>query len=215
MATDPTGPAPSLVTRAKNIILSPKTEWQVIDAEPATVGGLYTNYVMILAAIPALAMAIGLFLFGINLIFVTMRPSTTYIIANAITQYVGSLVGVFILALIIEALAPSFGGTKDRVQAMKVAAYSYTPAWIAGIVLLMPSLALLVLLASLYCLYLLYLGLPLLMKSAADKKGVYLAAVIVAAIVIGLIVGAVTNAVTRSFMPAPTLTAPAGYTLPG
>jgi hypothetical protein len=214
MATNPTGTAPSLVTRAKNIILSPKTEWQVIDAEPATVGGLYRNYVMILAAIPALAMAIGLFLFGINLLIVTVRPSVGYIVANAVTQYVGSLIGVFVLALIIEALAPSFGGTKDRVQAMKVAAYSYTPAWIAGILLLMPSLALLVMLASLYCLYLLWLGLPLLMKSAPDKKGVYLAAVIVAAIVIGIIVGALTGAVTRSFMPAPTLTSP-GYTLPG
>lgn len=214
MATNPTGTAPSLVTRAKNIILSPKTEWQVIDGESATVGGLYRNYIMILAAIPALAMAIGLFLFGINLFIVTVRPSTTYIISQAITQYVGSLVGVFVLALIIEALAPSFGGTKSRVQAMKVAAYSYTPAWVAGILLLMPSLALLVMLASLYCLYLLYLGLPLLMKSAPDKKGVYLAAVIVAAIVIGIIVAAVTSAVTRSFLPTPTLTSPS-YTLPG
>jgi hypothetical protein len=215
MATNPTGTAPSLVTRAKNIILSPKTEWPVIDAEPATVGGLYRNYIIILAAIPPLAMAIGLLLFGINLIIVTVRPSATYILANAITQYVMGLVGVYVLALIIEALAPTFGGTKNRIQALKVAAYSYTPAWIAGILLLMPSLALLVMLASLYCLYLLYLGLPVLMKSSPDKKGVYLAAVIVAAIVIGLVAAVVTSAVTRAFTPMPTLTAPAGYTLPG
>src|SRR3954467_938325 len=88
MATNPPRTAPSLITRVKNIILSPKAEWQVIDAEPDTVGGLYTRYVMILAAIGPIAMAIGLFLFGLNLWVVVVHPSPTYILSNAITQYV-------------------------------------------------------------------------------------------------------------------------------
>jgi hypothetical protein len=215
MATKPTGTAPSLVTRAKNIILTPKTEWLVIDAEPATVGSLYKNYIVILAAIPAIALAVGLLLFGINLIVVTVRPPASYVISSAITQYVLALVGVYVLALIIEALAPTFGGTKSRIQALKLAAYCYTPAWVAGILLLMPTLAILVAIASLYSLYLLYLGLPVLMKSSAEKKGAYLAAVIVAAIVLYLVIGAISSAVTRNFMPGPTLTGPSGYALPG
>lgn len=212
MATNPTGTSPSLVDRVKNILTRPKAEWAVIDAEASTIGGIYRGYVVILAAIPAVAMAVGLLLFGINLIIVTVRPSAGYILSNAIMQYVLALVGVYVLALIIEALAPTFGGVKDRTQAFKLAAYSYTPAWVAGILLLMPSLALLVLLASLYSLYLLFIGLPILMKSAADKTAVYFAAVLVAAIVLWLVIAAVTSAVTRTF--APIAPASTGYTLP-
>lgn len=215
MATNPTGSSPSLVTRAKNIILSPKTEWQVIDAEPATVGGLYGGYIAILAAIPPIAMAVGLLLFGLNLIIIVIHPSTTYILTSAITQYVLALVGVFVLALIIDALAPTFGGTKNRIQALKAAGYAYTPAWIAGILYIVPALGMLVLLAAIYSLYLLYLGIPVLMKSSPDKKGTYLAAVIVAAIVVYLVIGAVGAAVTRSVSPLPTMGTPAGYSLPG
>jgi hypothetical protein len=213
MATNPTGSAPSLVDRARNIVTRPKSEWAVIDAEPSTIGDIYRRYVVILAAIPAVAMAVGLLLFGINLIFVTIRPSAGYILSNAIVQYVMTLVGCYVLALIIEALAPTFGGVKNRTQAFKLAAYSYTPAWIAGIILLMPSLAILVLIASVYGLYLLYLGLPILMKSAADKTAVYFAAIVAAAIVLYIVIGAVTGAVTRNFMPA--TPASAGYSLPG
>lgn len=206
MATNPspTGSGPSLVDRAKNIILQPKTEWPVIAAEPATIGGIYRNYVMILAAIPAVAMAVGLLLFGINLIFVTVRPPIGYVLSQVIMMYVMALVGVYVIALIIEALAPTFGGTKDRVQAFKVAAYSYTPTWVAGILYLMPSLGLLVIIASIYGFYLLYLGLPVVMKSAPDKTVGYLVAIVVAAIVVGLILAAITGAVTHAFMPVAT-----------
>lgn len=211
MATNPSGTARPLTERARNIILTPKTEWTVIDAEPATIGGIYRNYVAILAAIPAVAMAIGMLTFGISLVFVTVRPSAGYTISNAVISYVLSLAGVYVLALIIEALAPTFGGQKSRLQAFKLAAYSYTPAWIAGILYLLPSLALLVLIASLYSIYLLYLGLPVLMKSAAEKTAVYLLAIVVAAIVLGIVVGAITGAVTSSF--APVAPSPA-YSLP-
>jgi Yip1 domain len=220
MATDPTGSAPtppsgsttttpppvgvgnvSLIDRVKNILMRPKTEWPVIAAEPASVASLYRNYIVILAAIPAIAMAVGLLLFGINLIIVTVRPSMGYVLSQAIVSYIMTLVGVFVVALIIEALAPTFGGQKDRVQALKVAAYSYTAAWVAGIVYLVPMLGLLVLLAMIYGFYLMYLGLPVLMKSDPDKTAVYLVAVIVAAIVIYFVIGAVTAAVTHSFAP--------------
>jgi hypothetical protein len=188
MATNPPGTAPSLVTRVKNIILSPKTEWPVIDAEPETIGGLYTRYIMILAAIAPIAMAIGLFLFGLNLFVVVIHPSPTYILSNAITQYVLALVGTFVLALIIDFLAPTFGGTSNRIQALKVAAYCYTPAWVAGILYIIPSLGMLVLLAGLYSLYLLYLGLPVLMRCPKDKSIGYTIVTVLCAIVMAVVI---------------------------
>src|SRR3546814_6606106 len=74
---------------------------------------------------------------------------------------------------------------------MKVAAYSATAAWVAGIFAIVPSLAMLSIL-GLYSLYLLYLGLPRLMKAPEEKALAYTAVTIVAAIVLAVIIGAVT-----------------------
>src|SRR5688500_6026499 len=119
MATNPTGGAHApLIQRVKNILITPKTEWPVIDSEPATIGGIYKNYVMILAAIPPVCLLIGLLVFGMPFFTFPMG----YLIAQAVITYLMALVGCYVLALIIDALAPSFGGTKDRVKAFKVAA---------------------------------------------------------------------------------------------
>ena len=102
-----------------------------------------------------------------------------------------AIVGVFVLSIIINALAPSFGGEKNGAQAMKVAVYSYTPAWVAGVLRILPPLGILALLAAFYGLYLLYLGLPRLMKCPPDKAAGYTAVVVVCAIVMTLVIGAV------------------------
>lgn len=202
---------PSIVERAKNILLQPKSEWARIDAEPMTVAGIFTGWVLILAAIPAVATLVGMQLFGINFGFVSFRPSLGFSVSMAVTQYVTSVLGIFVLALIIDALAPTFGGTKNQVQATKVAAYSATAGWVAGIAMLIPMAgSLIALLGGLYGLYLLYLGLPLLMKVASEKTVAYIVAVIVAAIVIYLIVGAITNAVSGAFVQPGMVTPVAG-----
>jgi hypothetical protein len=208
MATNPTGESRvPLVQRVKNILTTPKTEWPVIDSEPATIGGIYKNYVMILAAIGPVCMLIGLLVFGMPYLSFSMG----YLLAQAIVSYVMALIGCYILALIIDALAPSFGGTKDRVKAFKVAAYSSTAAWVVGIFYLLPLLAILGIIGGLYSLYLLYLGLPVLMKTPADKSVAYTVAVIVAAIVINLLLAAITSRILLSMMGGPTAILPAAY----
>ena len=203
MATNPTDErgAP-LVTRVKNILVSPKTEWPRIEAEPATIGGIYRSYVAILAAIPPLATLIGSLLFGYSLLGITYRPPVGTAVATAAISYALSLVGVYVLALAIEALAPTFGGTKDRVRAFKVAAYSSTPAWVAGIFMLLPTLGMIAGLFGLYGLYLLYVGLPTLMKSPPEKSVGYVVAAIVAAILVYIVVGAVAGALLGALTPA-------------
>ena len=56
-----------LIARVKNILLTPKTEWPVIAAEPDTVQGLYKNYIMILAAIPAVIAFLRYSVFGVGI----------------------------------------------------------------------------------------------------------------------------------------------------
>jgi ABC-type proline/glycine betaine transport system permease subunit len=182
----------SLMARAKNILLQPKTEWPVIAGEQATTGSLYTGYIIPLAAIGPIASIIGWSVFGFSVPFVgSIRYPIGISLRNGVVIYALSLVGVFVLALIIDALAPTFGGQKNQIQALKTSAYSYTAAWVAGIFNLIPSIALLGLLAALYSCYLLFLGLPVLMKAPEDKAVGYTAVVIIVAIVLYFVIGAV------------------------
>jgi hypothetical protein len=169
----------SLISRVQNILLKPKEEWGVIDAEPATIGGIYTSYVLILAAIGPIALIIGQQVFGMY----GFKPPMQFTIAWALITYVLALVSVYVNALIIDALAPSFGGTKNSLKAFKVAAYSATAAWVAGIFQIIPMLAILGI-VGLYSLYLLYLGLPRLMGVSEDKAIGYTVVVVIAWIII-------------------------------
>lgn len=180
-----------LVARVQNILMKPAAEWDVIDREPATVGGLYIGYACILAAIPAIATLIQFSLFLHN-------PILGVVIA--VLSYVVSLIAVFIMALIIDALAPSFGAQKSQIQALKLTVYSYTASWVAGILNIVPVLGILAALAGLYGLYIMYLGLPKLMKSPPDKTVGYFVVSIVVAIVVNIIIGVIIGAVTTAMM---------------
>ncbi|MGZ5572178.1 MAG: Yip1 family protein [Usitatibacter sp.] len=174
----------NLVDRVKKILLQPKQEWAVIAAEPHTVQGLYTQYVMILAAIPAVAAFIGFSLIGAGFYRVSIGAG----IAHMVVSYLLSLGAVYVLALIIDALAPNFAGEKNFIQALKVSAFSMTASWLAGIFYILPALSILGLL-GLYSLYLMYLGLPMLMKVPEEKSLPYLAVVIIAGIVLFVVAG--------------------------
>lgn len=194
--------AASLIERARRLILQPKDEWPRIDVEPMTVKGVMTGWAAPLAAIGPVAGLIGSLVFGYHLFGITYRPSIGGAVATAAVSYVLALVGVWIISLIIDALAPTFGGTKDRVAATKAAAYSMTAGWLAGIFQIIPMLSFLGLL-GLYSLYLLYLGLPRLMKAPQDKAAGYTVATIVAGIVVMAVIGFATSALTsRLVRPA-------------
>lgn len=180
MTIESTPASSSLVERIKGILLRPSAEWMMIAAEPATVQGLFTRYAMILAAIGPVASIIGAALF--------MGWALPFTILAALVGYVLSLIGVFVISLIIDALAPSFGGMKDHVQAAKTAVYASTAVWVAGIFNVIPMLGWLGGLLGLYSLYLLYLGLPRVMRAPEDKALGYTAVVVIAAIVVWAII---------------------------
>lgn len=187
----------NLVERVKRILLSPRTEWEVIDAESTTPAQLYTGYIVPLAAIGPIAQLIGYSVFGISVPFVgTYRVPLGSAITSAIVAYVMALAMPYLLALIIDALAPTFNGQRSQIQALKVAAYSSTASWVAGIFALIPGLRLLTIL-GVYSLFLLYLGLPVLMKSPKEKAIGYTAVVIVAAIVLFILVGVISSMFVR------------------
>jgi Yip1-like protein len=183
-----------LQTRARNILLTPTTEWPIIAEETTPTSSLITGYVVPLAAVGAVAGFIGGSLVGVTLPFVgTYRVPLMTGLASAVFVFVMAIAGVFILSFIIDLLAPTFGAQKNPSQALKVAVYSYTPAWLAGVFQIIPALGILGLLAALYGIYLLYLGLPPLMKSSQEKSAGYTAVVVVCAIVLSIVITAITG----------------------
>lgn len=180
----------NLVARAKAILTTPRTEWPVIDAEPLDMGQLLTGYVLPLAAIGPIASAIGWSMFGFGGL---LRMSMGSAITHAIVAFIMAIVGVFVLAWIINALAPTFGGTQSMPQAIKLAAYSSTAAWVCGIFMLIPALSILSAIGAIYSLYLCYIGLPVLMKNPPEKTMTYFIVIIVAAIVIYAVIGMISS----------------------
>lgn len=173
----------SLFERVKAILLTPKTEWPVIEREQTDTIDLFKNYVAILAAIPAIAGFIGFSLIGVGQIRVPIFIG----LVNALVGYVLTFVVVYVVALIVDALADTFEGERDFANALKVTAYSYTPAWLAGIFLMIPGLRLLTVL-GLYGFYLLWTGLPVLMRSPPERSLGYAVTIVACAFVIYVVI---------------------------
>jgi hypothetical protein len=170
------------VDRAQRIITSPQTEWPAIAVEPTTPAALYSGYIVPLALITPVCSLVSTVLFLHRTIFLGG--------VIAVTSFVLELVAVFVVALIADALAPSFNGVKDQTQALKWIAYAYTPRWIAGVLLLVPVLgSFLAFIGSLYSLYLLYLGAVPVIRVPAEKGIGYTVVVVIASIVLFVVIG--------------------------
>jgi hypothetical protein len=179
----------NLIARVKAILMTPKTEWPVIAAEPATVADLYKNYIVFLAAIPAIAGFIKGSLIGYGAFGLHYRMPIATGITTMIVTYALGLAMTYVMALIVDALAPTFGGQKNQIQALKAVAYAYTASWVAGAFQIIPGIGWLVMLAgAIYSIYLLYLGLSPTMKSPSEKAGGYTAVSIIIAIVLSWII---------------------------
>lgn len=185
----------NLVQRIQDILLKPKETWPQIAQEPATVQSLYKEWLLILAAIPAVAGFIGMSLMGVGAFGFSYRVPFASGLVHMVISYVLSLGMVYLLSLLVNALAPTFGGTPDPLAALKLVAYGSTAGFVGGVFQLLPSLSMLGLLAGLYSIYLIYLGVPVLMRNPPEKSAGYTAVIVVVGIVAGLVVGAVSGAV--------------------
>jgi hypothetical protein len=196
---DPGSPAENLVRRVVRLLLNPLPTWDEIDAEDTTIDALYRHWVIPLAAIPAVCGAIGQLGFGgIHIFGIHYHQSFVGVFGRALVGYALTLIGVYILALVIDELAIQFGGERSRTQAFKLAAYSGTAGWVAGVFGLLPGVGgLFELLGGLYSLYLLYLGLPKLMRSDPMRTLTYFALTLVVVIALGLLIAMLSSCVTN------------------
>ncbi|MCX7064308.1 MAG: Yip1 family protein, partial [Proteobacteria bacterium] len=171
--------------------------------ESTTVTDLYKNYIVILAAIPAVFGFIKGSLFGIDLPMLgTMRVGIGAGLTGMVISYALGLVHVYVIALIVDTLAPTFGGRKNLLQALKLAAYAFTAAWVAGLAQIVPWIgALLALAGGIYSIYLLYLGLPAQMHCPPDKAVGYTVVTVIVAIVLSFLIAFVVGSITGGTAP--------------
>ena len=180
-----------VVERAKAMILSPGVEWRTIGPEPGDAGYLFTSYAAFLAAIPPVCAFLRHNAFG-------WGPALRHAhhhgffsgLFGGIVHYLATFVALYVMAVVIDGLAPNFSARKNPQNALKLAVYSMTPAWVAGVFALIPGLGFLRVFALLYAVYVLWLGLPVLMKAPSDRTGPYALAIVVCAIVLSIVVSA-------------------------
>jgi hypothetical protein len=180
-----------IVERAKAMVLSPAAEWRTIEPESGDMGYLFASYAAVLAAIPPVCEFIRRALFHWSIQHLHhVRHGFFGALFGGVARYLVTFVALYVMAAVIDGLAPTFSASKNRDGAMKLAVYSMTPIWLAGVFALIPALGFLRLLAVFYGAYVFWLGLPLMMKPPPDKAGPYALAVIVSAVILSIVVSA-------------------------
>ena len=175
--------------RAQNILADPSTEWTKIEKESGDAAYLLTGYVAVLALIPAAFGFIGACVVGVTVPGTgTVRAPIFDGLFGAVFGYVLTCATVLVLGLLIDFMAPIFGGRKNFDNAFRLAVYSYTPVWLAGIFLMAPGLRFIGF-VGFYGAYLLWIGLPQLMKVPASKVQTFAAVIVAGACVLTVIVG--------------------------
>ena len=187
----------NLISRAKGIIAAPNHEWDVTKTEAPNTNQIITGYVIPLAGAAAVAAFIGYAFIGLNVLGYRIS-GMDWGISQALTVFIGALCSVFITSMVIDQLAPSFNSEKNFGRSLQLVAYSFTPAWIGGLLAIIPSLAIIGGLFGLYGLYLLYLGLPKLKNTPEDKRVGYFVVTILVTIVVYMVIGWVLSMILTS-----------------
>lgn len=181
-----------IMGRVRGVLLTPKTEWPVIAAEVDTVQTLYKRYILFVAAVPAIAYFLKMSVLGSGAFGVVVRWGLTASITAAVLQYAVSLLMVFIMALIVDALAASFASQKSQVQALKAVAYAWTAAWAGACLIIIPWIGwLFAWLGMGYAIYLLYWGLRTTLQTPADKAIVFTVVIALCGLVISTVLGSI------------------------
>jgi hypothetical protein len=190
----------NVVERAKNILITPKNEWFVIDKEQMPIGTILTSYILPMLSIGVVATFIGQGLIGRSLGFMGSTASVKAGLIGCLLYVIFSIITVFIVAGAVEALAESFGSEKKWLKSFQLAAYSLTPSYVGAIFLLFPALNIISILCTVYSVYPLYTGIPLMKKTTVDKQVAYLAVIILITIVAVILVGLVQAEIIKAFM---------------
>jgi hypothetical protein len=171
------------------MLLAPRVEWTLIARDTPSTTRVYATFVLPLAILASLVALIRVSYVGTSdalgmLVRATLRSG----FLTAALVLVCSVLGIIVVALVIDALAPFFGGVRNRRLAAATAAYSSAPIWIATVFVPFPNLwPALYALAVAWHTYLLFLGLRVLMRASRDRVLGYATTVALCAILLEIV----------------------------
>jgi hypothetical protein len=187
----------------KDLTFKPKETWADIKGREMTAGAIMRDYLIILAALPAIAQFFGRWIIGVSIPFGGGMVKLSFFasLVSALIGYVLTVAGIWAFAKILQFLAPKFDSSNDETMALKIAVFSASPYLIAGIVGIIPALGVIAFLVGIYCLYLIYVGLPIVMDTPKEKSLPFTVVSIIAVILIAIIIGAITTPILNAFGP--------------
>jgi len=174
----------ALLSRVNNILLHPKTEWQVIRDETATYPGIVLRYISILSVIPPAASVAGRYIFDGNVSDSVLFSSPRQLMLSSVLWYCMYIMNVMITGAVVTSIMAAAESRWRGVRGLQIAAYSFTPLFIAGFIAVIPHMTWCIHIAVLYGMYILYLGMRALFAMRGMRAAVHAAASIAAAAVI-------------------------------
>jgi hypothetical protein len=185
----------NLIERAKNMLLSPKTEWNVVAAEVPDSNKIVMGYLVPLTIVGAIAAFIGYAFVGASGFGIEIKGMEWGIYA-ALEKLVLGIASAYLTAFVVDMLAPSFNSEKNMGRSLQLVVYGYTPSLVAALFAIIPALGgIMMLIGGIYTLYLLYIGFTPIKKTPEDKKPIYFIVCIVVLIVIYFIISKILTAI--------------------
>jgi len=185
----------ALIDRAKAVMVNPRETWLTIKEEEAGVGDLYKQYLVYLAAIPAISLFIGQSIVGYSVPF---ENRITHIpiglgLSFMIRRYLFYLLSIYIAGYVISFLSSRFDGLGDVTGSVKLCAYSVTPGWIASGLYIIPRLGELSVFGYLFGIYLFYVGAPIMLNIPQSRAASFTAVSVLVGLVLALIISLLTS----------------------
>jgi hypothetical protein len=182
-----TEPISAFLIRVKNILIRPREEWRTIKDEHKTYSALIVRYIAILAAIPPAAAVIDGIIFGGPVSKNAIFSFLGYLLLPNLLWYGISIINVVITGAIITAVVAASESRWGGLEGLKIAAYSFTPLFIGGVLAVLPGMNWIVYAAILYSVYLVYLG--ILGLAATGRKqaiGYAITSFLAASVILGV-----------------------------
>jgi hypothetical protein len=176
-----------ILSHVWGLLSHPEEEWKSIRKENCTIGKCYCSHVLLLAAIPPLAGYIGTTQVGWQVVSREVHKLTPEsALWIAILSYLTILVAVFTIGKMIHWMGQTYGSKQTLPQCIALAAYTATPLFLSGLMLLYPLLWLNLLIGLPvlgYTVYLLYTGVPIVMGIPQERGFLFSTAVLAVGLV--------------------------------
>mgnify|MGYP001187763588 FL=1 len=168
------------------ILKDPKNEWALIEEEHYSAKTVFLTQISILAAIPAIALYIGVTQVGWSVAGQEpVRLASSSALGSAVLFYFAMWGAVAFIAACMHWMEKTYGGEVSLDECLVLTTVTATPLFLSGISFLLPILWLNVAVAGValvYSVYLLYSGTSRVMKIDEDRAFMFASSVLTVAL---------------------------------